>query len=357
MFSNTNDLFGGLSGDNTFRIPKEYWDFFAAFIAQKNLSKEEALKAEEKLLEFNIPDKWQKLFLPLADVYERALTKEFSARTVDRLVEEMNRTERVLTESEREEFYSWVRGSPRKETWDFRKIIKYRRKAEAAKENWRNSWLFGDCLVYVEDLQDESVSLTLTDPPYGIAYRSNRRKASLKHEFIKSDIKEDAALELLEDILLDLYPKHKPDSHLLCFCHWSNEEKVRRVIESTDFKIKGSLIWYKNNKGMGDLTHSFAPIHERIIHAVKGNPILFRRECDVLTANRVPAHNHPTEKPVDLLIKLINVTTTKNELIADPFGGVASTAAAAKAMGRKFWGVELDEVYYRVGSERLMEDE
>ena len=117
--------------------------------------------------------------------------------------------------------------------------------------------------------------------------------------------------------------------------------------------VKSSIVWVKNNTGMGDLTGAFAPKHERIIHAVKGSPILFEREADVLQYDRVNTDRHPTEKPVDLLARLIEITSVKGQRIADPFGGVGSTCEAAESLERHYWGCEINEDYWRHGCERL----
>jgi hypothetical protein len=72
-----------------------------------------------------------------------------------------------------------------------------------------------------------------------------------------------------------------------------------RAIEAAGFEIKGSLVWVKNNHGTGDLKGSFAPKHERIIHAVKGSPELRVRVPDVLTAKDKLNSDHPTATPLD----------------------------------------------------------
>jgi len=112
-------------------------------------------------------------------------------------------------------------------------------------------------------------------------------------------------------------------------------------------------VWVKNNTGMGDPKTTFAPKHERIIHAVKGSPILFEREADVLEYDRVNTDRHPTEKPVDLLARLIEITTVEGQRVADPFGGVGSTCDAAESLGRNYWGCEINEEYWRHGCGRL----
>jgi site-specific DNA-methyltransferase (adenine-specific) len=58
-------------------------------------------------------------------------------------------------------------------------------------------------------------------------------------------------------------------------------------------------------------------------------------------------------KPLALLKRLIVATTIEGELVADPFGGVASTLVAAKQAGRLYWRCEIDPEYFREGAARL----
>ncbi|MGG3920334.1 site-specific DNA-methyltransferase [Geobacillus thermodenitrificans] len=62
---------------------------------------------------------------------------------------------------------------------------------------------------------------------------------------------------------------------------------------------------------------------------------------------------HPTQKPVKLLEKLILNSSSKGQLVFDPFMGSGSTAIAAINTNRKFLGFEIDEKYYKVSQERI----
>lgn len=101
---------------------------------------------------------------------------------------------------------------------------------------------------------------------------------------------------------------------------------------------------------------AFGPSHERIIHAVQGNPIVRPRIRDVLTFNRTNETNHPNEKPIKLLQTLIHSTTHEGELVVDLFAGCASTLIAAMRSERGFGGAEIDEKYYDEGCARLLQE-
>lgn len=63
--------------------------------------------------------------------------------------------------------------------------------------------------------------------------------------------------------------------------------------------------------------------------------------------------NHPTEKPVTLVAKLIHDFTDKQELVLDPFMGSGSTGVAAIQMDRKFIGIEIDPDYFNIACKRI----
>jgi len=110
--------------------------------------------------------------------------------------------------------------------------------------------------------------------------------------------------------------------------------------------VKGSLIWVKPNHGTGDLQYSFAPKHERIIHATRGKIELSKRLPDVFNGKEFIDSEHPTKKPIDLMETLIKCTTDKGDIVADYFMGIGSTALATIKADRVFFGVELNKEYY-----------
>lgn len=214
-----------------------------------------------------------------------------------------------------------------------------------------SNWFQGKWQDYIEKLDDGEVGLLLTDPPYGMNYRSNMRKT--KHEFIEGD--DESAFQGVQDMLEAMYPKLCDNAHVLVFCGWRGEPKMREAVLNAGYEIRGSLIWSKDQAlGMGDLEGSFAPSHERILHAVKGKPVLSRRIPDVLNFPRESSDRHPTEKPLSLLKTLCEVASVEDQVVCDPYGGVASTCVAAKETGRRWWGTEMAEKYWEIGDQRLL---
>lgn len=216
-------------------------------------------------------------------------------------------------------------------------------------------FMMGDCLNCLKDWKLGKIKVVLTDPPYGKDYQSNRRWRTSAPKKIAGDTEEEA-IQLLQSALSLTLPNLSDDAHVLVFCDWQHEPQVRQVLTDLGLTLKGSLIWVKEEHSAGDVKGAFAPRHERIVHAVKGSPEVTPRIPDVIECSRSRATNHPTEKPVELLKKLVNSTSCEGELVIDPFAGCASTLLAALQLKREFWGTELDPKYHDEGSARLLEE-
>ena len=205
----------------------------------------------------------------------------------------------------------------------------------------------GDCLELLKDIPDGSVDMVLTDPPYGMAFKSNHRKEKY------NEIKNDKSLEWLEKYVCECFRILKHNTAVYFFCSWHNVDVFKQAIEKK-FKIKNILIWEKNNTSMGDLKASYAPKYEMIIFAHKGRKLLNGfRYADIIKANRTGNKLHPTEKPVDLLELFIKNSSDENAVVFDGFMGSGSTGVACVNTNRQFIGIELDPQYFEIAKKRI----
>jgi site-specific DNA-methyltransferase (adenine-specific) len=188
-------------------------------------------------------------------------------------------------------------------------------------------------------IDNNSIDMLLTDPPYGMNFQSNHRKQ--KH----SAIKDDDNLDWLNDWLVEIKRVMKEDAHLYIFCSWHNIDIFKQKI-SKFFNVKNILIWEKNNTGMGDLYGDYAPKYEMILFCSNGvKKLNGRRDANILKATRTQNENHPTQKPVNLLEYLIEKSTNKDDLVLDTFAGSFSTAQACKKIDRNFICIEIEQEY------------
>lgn len=210
-----------------------------------------------------------------------------------------------------------------------------------------NEVICGDTITKMKEIEDNSVDLIVTDPPYGMDFQSHRRKE------VYDKIKGDNNLDWLETFMEESSRILKENSHAYFFCSFHKVDKFKLAIEK-HFKIKNILIWKKNNHGSGDLKGAYAPQYEMIIFCHKGRRLLNNgRQSDILEFKKTGNKLHPTEKPLDLIKYLIEKSSNENEIVFDGFMGSWTTALASKELNRNFIGFEINEEYCEVGRRRL----
>lgn len=199
--------------------------------------------------------------------------------------------------------------------------------------------------------------LLLTDPPYGIAYRSNARNSMGAFAPIAGDNDPAAMVGVLAMALQSI----RPFGHVYIF----------GPLDLSALRLGGrmELIWDKEIVGQGDLSLPWGLSHERITFGVhvkseknraegRGNGAARQRRASVLRFQRQhSAQNalHPTEKPVRLLRELIESSSHIGDVVLDPFVGVGSTLVAAQCECRRAIGIEIDERYCEIAARRLQQ--
>lgn len=215
-----------------------------------------------------------------------------------------------------------------------------------------NTIITGDSLTILRSMDDESVDMVITDPPYGIDYQSARKEKERRLPKISND--KAPFIWWIYDAARVV----KRGGGVLCFSRWDVQQTFIDALRLAGLTIKSVIVWDKKAHGMGDLKGSFAPRYESIIFAVKGRYELpGKRPDDLIVCPKVGNQSlvHPNEKPVELLEQLIEATTVPGALILDPFAGSGSTLAAAAKTGRKYIGIEIDQHYSSIAAERAAE--
>ena len=201
----------------------------------------------------------------------------------------------------------------------------------------------GDCLTEHREWLDADV--LCTDPPYGIAWTpavgGYRGKGSQRPgERIKNDETID-----IRDKALELWGNNKPQ---IVFGSWRAPRPSR---------VDHRLIWHKQGQAPGPANSAFMVQDEEIYIAGQGyirtsppmRSVIATTEARSVEVARI---GHPTPKPVPLMEMLIG-RCQPAWIIADPFAGSGSTLVAAKRLGRKAIGVELEEKYCEIAANRL----
>jgi len=215
----------------------------------------------------------------------------------------------------------------------------------------------GNSLEILKTLPDNCIDIVLTDPPYGIDYKSNRSefKNSITSKGLLNDNKKDA-LFLLDETCKILLDKTSENSHLYFFCSWSVFSSFESII-SKYFTIKTPIVWNKGNKGSGDLENDWGNQTELIIYCTKGKKKINYRKGNVILVPKVHSSKliHPTQKPIELIKEILEVSALKNDFVVDPFMGSGSTIKACNEYGLKSLGIELDEEMFLIANNYINE--
>jgi site-specific DNA-methyltransferase (adenine-specific) len=217
-------------------------------------------------------------------------------------------------------------------------------------ENEHGKLYCGDCLEIMPQLIAEGVKVdaVVTDPPYGIAFVSNQR-------LVKYDgIANDKNLDWLPHFFRLACDVMRDDAHIYSFCSWHKVDVFKTAIER-ELTVKNIIVWAKNNAGMGDLKRQYAPKHEFIIYASKGDgkELNGTRDPDVLVFAKTGNEFHPTQKPLQMMEFFVCKSTDEQQVILDPFAGSGTTLVAAQSLGRKFIGIEISPEYCEIAKKRL----
>lgn len=213
---------------------------------------------------------------------------------------------------------------------------------------------------------DRPINCIVTDPPYGADFVSRRATTpdgKRLAQAVANDDDLDTALHLFGTVFLLLADKCAPESEAYVFTRWDIVgawiDLINTLEPATGFKFKMLLVWDKGVPGMGDIDCNWGCGHELILYLKRGRREVPYRRSSIIAVDKVPnmQHVHPTEKPVKLIEKLLEMSTDPGDLVVDPFSGSGSTSVAAQRLGRDSIGIEKmdtpEQPYVTVALRRL----
>lgn len=232
--------------------------------------------------------------------------------------------------------------------------------------------VYDDCFNYFNVIEDESVSLCLTDPPYQIGYVDNIAKGSYKQRGLDKEvkpIKNDSKGDIdWEEFFTQSYRVLKDRKMLYMCCRLDMIVEIAEHIKRSKFRYAHDFVWHKGDMGYGNL-NIMGTTHELIIALSKGSPEKSRIiYVDEKPKKRTPAfykgklkkgeyYGHTTQKPVGMMAYIIQNRTDVGDLVLDSFAGVGSTLVAAKLLGRDYIGIDIDEENCNKINQRLKNEE
>ncbi|MGE3335998.1 MAG: DNA methyltransferase [Rhodospirillaceae bacterium] len=200
----------------------------------------------------------------------------------------------------------------------------------------------GDCVDVMAHMPAACVDMVLTDPPYLVRYRDRRGRR------IRNDDRDD----WLAPAFAQMHRVLRDDSVCISFYGWNAADRFLSAARSAGFRVAGHIVFprpYASNAGL------VAYRHEQAFLFAKGRPPPpARPPPDVITGWRYTGNwLHPTQKPVEILLPLIDAFTAPGQIVLDPFCGSGSTLVAAEQQDRRFVGIELDRGHGETSRTRL----
>lgn len=239
-----------------------------------------------------------------------------------------------------------------------------------------------DLFQVIDFLPQQSVDLLFIDPPY------NLNKTFNSSSFKKKNLDNYAAW--LDACLAGLEGMLKPTSSIYICCDWQSSPAVFEVVKNR-FQVRNRITW-EREKGRG-ASRNWKNSSEDLWFCTVSDAYVFNVEAVKLkrkviapyTVNGTPKDwdkteqgnyrlthpsnlwtdltipfwsmpentDHPTQKPEKLVAKAILASSHPGDVIFDPFLGSGTTSVVAKKLGRKYFGVELDEMYACLTEKRL----
>lgn len=194
-------------------------------------------------------------------------------------------------------------------------------------------------------MDKQEADMLLTDPPYNVDYEGKTVDA-LKIE--NDNMTSTEFYNFLLDSFRNMFEVAKCGSSVYVFHADTEGLNFRNAFNAVGFKLAQCLVWVKNTFVIGRQDYQWR--HEPILYGWKEGAghyfIDDRKQSTVLEFDK-PSRNaeHPTMKPIDLLVYLIKNSSKENDLILDLFGGSGSTLIAAEQVKRRCYTMELDPKY------------
>ncbi|HUV41070.1 MAG TPA: site-specific DNA-methyltransferase [Sedimentisphaerales bacterium] len=227
--------------------------------------------------------------------------------------------------------------------------------------------LKGNAIELLGKLPPKSVNLIFADPPYNLSGKNHLTCKNGKvavcnkgewdeikdiHKFNKQWL--EACIRVLRD-----------DGTIWISGTLHNHPSVGVILKELGLWIINDIIWYKPNAAPLLQGNRLAPSTELIWLASKSKNYFFNYERARQINNGKQMRNlwtisatrhlttHPTEKPENLLQRIILIGSKESDIILDPFMGSGTTGVVAKRFGRNFIGIEIDSLYFEMATHRI----
>jgi len=232
-----------------------------------------------------------------------------------------------------------------------------------------------DCLQALRYIRPSTINMIFADPPYflsngGISCKSGKIVCVDKGEWDKEKSRrkiDEFNYQWIQECMRIL----RDDGTIWISGTFHNIYSVGQALHHLGFKILNSIVWQKKDPPQNISKRMFTHSHEYIIWAkksskshhyfnyaamVKGNN--GKQMTDVWMIPHVPLQEkafgyHPTQKPLQLLNRIIIASTKQNDIVLDPFYGSGTTGVSALHLNRRFIGIERDRQFIQLTKRRI----
>lgn len=213
-----------------------------------------------------------------------------------------------------------------------------------------------DAVRFLRSLPAGSADCVVTDPPYSSGGFNESQRAAGSSEsrslpWLMGDAMGTLGMShLLREFALEARRVVKPAGSLNVFSDWKMATLFAPVVESAGWRYRALCVWDKEHFGQG---MGYLPQHELILHFADVSTRYHGQIANVIRCKRVrhTERDHPTQKPVDLLVALLRPICPAGGIVVDPFAGSGSIIEAAERIGATAWTCDADPAH-RPAAER-----
>lgn len=207
--------------------------------------------------------------------------------------------------------------------------------------DFRNAILNGDSVQLMRSLPRNSVDFILTDPPYLVNYQGRDGRK----------VRNDDNARWLWPAFNQMYRVLKWGGFAISFYGWNRIDLFADAWKAAGFRMVGHIVF---RKSYSSSSRFLRYEHESAYLLAKGNVTPPAKPIpDVIDMPYSGNKLHPTQKPVAVLLPLVEAFCPKGGLVLDPFAGSGSSLVAAQHLGRDWLGMELDTEHAATATRRL----
>ena len=211
----------------------------------------------------------------------------------------------------------------------------------------------GDCLERMKEIESGSVDMVLADPPY----KMTKRGKSCRPNWMPDGMGDNVFIGKVPDLTKWLPECFRVmrDGHIYIFTNTVSLQATLNSATAAGFKLHNILVMIKDT---GMPNRWYYKQTELVLFLRKGKaiPIADHTSRDNFTCTMPKKSNgklHITQKPLDVIKKMITNSSQESMVVLDPFMGSGTTGVAAKNLNRKFIGIEFDQEYFKIAQERI----